>query len=144
MPILKFQCHTCGLFQRKRVARQVKSIDCTCGETAFVEGTTPNMTVGFSANVEKSMKVQSSGMESFDLEFDRVIGEDSRDKWDTIYRRRRDKWDLIHKNEGTSGYDIMKMPDGHYETLPQKAKVFRDARQENMRKLKTQKTKNKE
>lgn len=138
MPILKFQCDSCGLLQRKRVSVQVQSIDCTCGEKSFVEGSAPKSSVGFSANVESSMKVQSSGIESFDMSFDRVIGEDSKQKWDAIYQRRRDKWDIIHNNEGTNGYDIMRLPDGHYESLPKQAKMFRDAREENMSKLKSQ------
>jgi hypothetical protein len=138
MPILKFQCQSCGLLQRKRVPTQKESIDCSCGEKAFLEGSTPNSSVGFSADVEGTMRVQTSGIESFDLNFDRVIGEESKQRWDTIYQRRKDKWDIIHSNEGTNGYDIMRLPDGHYESLPKQAKMFRDAREENMSKLKSQ------
>lgn len=122
----------------------MESIDCTCGSKSFLESTTPKSSVGFSANVESSMKVQSSGIESFDMSFDRVIGEESKQKWDTIYHRRKDKWDIIHNNEGTNGYDIMRLPDGHYESLPKQAKMFRDARQENMSKLKSQENQVKE
>ena len=84
------------------------------------------------------MKAQTSGIESFDLDFDRVIGEESKQKWDTIYRRQRDKLDVIHRSENTSGYDIMRLPDGSYDSLPEEAKVFRQNRQDNMRKIRTQ------
>lgn len=143
MPILKFQCTTCGLSQRKRVSRGTDTISCTCGESAFLEGS-PNLTIGFQASVANSLKVQDSGIESFDMEYDRVIGEDAQAKWDLIYRRRRDKWDIIHSNPNSSGYDIMKLPDGTYESLPNPAKTYRETRQDSMNKLDQQRTTSKE
>lgn len=134
MPILKFQCTTCGLSQRKRVARSTDKISCTCGESAFVEGS-PNLTIGFEASVNKSHRVQDSGIESFDMDYDRVIGEDAQAKWDIVYKRNREKWDILHANSGTSGLDIMKLPDGSYESLPQPAKMYREKREEGMNKL---------
>lgn len=145
MPILKFQCHSCGLSSRKRVSVGVEQVDCSCGETAILEGALkPDMSVGFTAPVKQSMKVQDSGVDSFDLSFDRVIGEDSKQKWDTIYKRRRAKWDLINANPNTDGYDIMKLPDGHYSSLPTPAKEYREARSENMERLKSQRNSTKE
>jgi hypothetical protein len=137
MPIIKFQCQSCGLLQRKRV-RGVQSVDCPCGDTAYAEGSRPVSSIGFSSEVEGSMKAQTSGIESFDLDFDRVIGEESKQKWDTVYRRQRDKWDVLHQSDSASGYDIMRLPDGSYGSLPEKAKVFRENRQDNMRKIRTQ------
>jgi hypothetical protein len=84
------------------------------------------------------MNAHTSGIESFDLDFDRVIGEESKQKWDTVYRRQRDKWDVLHQSDSASGYDIMRLPDGSYGYLPEKAKVFRENRQDNMRKIRTQ------
>jgi hypothetical protein len=143
MPILKFQCTSCGFSQRKRVSRGTDNISCTCGESAFVNGS-PNLSIGFSADVTNPLKVQDSGIESFDLDYDRVIGEDAKKKWDTIYRRRRDKWDLIHSNPNTDGFDIMKLPDGTYESLPDPAKTYRNSRQDSMKQLKSQRSSSKE
>ena len=137
MPILKFQCTTCGLSLRKRVTRGTDTISCACGESAFVDGS-PNLTIGFQSPVGNSLKVQDSGIESFDMDYDRVIGEDAQAKWDLIYRRRRDKWDIIHSTPNSSGYDIMKLPDGTYESLPVPAKTYRGVRQDSMYKLNQQ------
>jgi len=145
MPILKFQCHTCGLSSRKRVASSVEQVDCSCGDVALLEGALkPDMSVGFTATVKQSMVAQDTGVDSFDLSFDRVIGEESKQKWETIYKRRRDKWELIHANKGTDGYDIMKLPDGQYSSLPTQAKEYRETRSENMERLKSQRTSSKE
>ena len=143
MPILKFQCTVCGLSQRKRVSRGTESISCTCGSTAFLNGS-PNATVGFEANISNSLKVQDSGIESFDMDFDRVIGEDAQKKWEAIYQRRRDKWDIIHSNPGTDGFDLMKLPDGSYESIPTTAQVYRETRQDSMNKLNLQQSSSKE
>lgn len=143
MPILKFQCTSCGFSQRKRVSRGENSISCSsCGESAFAEGS-PNLTVGFQANVSQSMRVQDSGIESFDMDYDRVIGEDAQAKWDIVYRRNRDKWDILHSS-GDSGNDIMRLPDGSYDSLPDPAKAFRETRQNGMNKLEQQRSSTKE
>lgn len=139
MPILKFQCTSCGFSQRKRVHRGIDSVSCSsCGESAFAEGS-PNLTVGFQADVSQSMRVQDSGIESFDMDYDRVIGEDAQAKWDIVYRRNRDKWDLLHST-GDSGNDIMRLPDGSYNSLPDPAKVFRETRLDGMNKLEQQRS----
>ena len=143
MPILKFQCTSCGFSQRKRVSRGTEKVACTsCGESAFAEGS-PNLTVGFQANVSQSMRVQDSGIESFDMDYDRVIGEDAKAKWDVVYRRNKDKWNLLH-SAGGSGNDIMRLPDGSYDSLPDPAKVYRETRQEGMNKLEQQRSSSKE
>jgi hypothetical protein len=134
MPILKFQCTSCGFSQRKRVSRGTDVISCTCGESAFAEGS-PNITVGFQADVSRSLQVQDSGIESFDMDYDRVIGEDAKAKWDTIYRRNRDKWDIVQSSQNTTGLDIMRLPDGTYESLPESATGYRETRQDSMNKL---------
>lgn len=135
MPILKFQCTSCGFSQRKRVSKGVGSIPCSsCDSSAFAEGS-PNLTVGFQAEVTRSLQVQDSGIESFDMDYDRVIGEDAKSKWDLIYRRNRHKWDIVHSSPNSSGFDIMRLPDGTYESLPEPSKVYRETRQDSMNKL---------
>ena len=126
--------------QRKRVSKGVESISCSsCGSSAFAEGS-PNLTVGFQAEVTRSLQVQDSGIESFDMDYDRVIGEDAKAKWDLIYRRNRDKWDIVQSSPNSSGLDIMRLPDGTYESLPEPSKVYRETRQDSMNKLDKQRT----
>ena len=142
MPILKFQCTSCGLSQRKRVPKSTDKISCACGESAYAEGS-PNLTIGFQAEVTQSLRVQDSGIESFDMDYDRVIGEDAKAKWDIVYKRNRDKWDIIHEAQAT-GNDIMRLPDGHYDALPDPAKKYREVRQDSMKKLDQQRSSSKE
>lgn len=143
MPILKFQCHECGLSQRKRVSKGVENITCTCGSEALVEGSAPSSSIGFTAPIKNSMKVQDTGAESLDLDFDRVIGEDAKKKWDTIYRRHRDKVSLLEDSNGTKGDDIMRLPDGTYHMNPTTARAYREDREDGNNLLRSQRAKEK-
>lgn len=126
MPILKFQCTSCGLSLSKRVSKTINAIKCDCGKEARVASGV-SASVGFTSQVDQTMKAQTTGVESFDLDFDRVIGEDARQKWEHIYKRRRDKWDLIEKNEVT-GNDLIRMSDHTYEVLPEMSQNLRTSR----------------
>tara|TARA_B100000927_G_C16474392_1_gene472815 strand:- start:1936 stop:2241 length:306 start_codon:yes stop_codon:yes gene_type:complete len=99
--------------------------------------------VGFTGKVDQSMKAQTTGFESFDLDFDRVIGEDARQKWEQIYRRRRDKWDIIESNKVT-GNDLIRMPDQTYEVLPDMGETLRTSRVTAMDNMKSSSSINKQ
>lgn len=131
MPILKFQCQSCGLLFKRRTKKQTEK--CACGE--IVSPVKGALSVGFSSDVE-GMDVQDTGMDSFDLDYDRVIGEDARKKWDTIYQRRKDKWDLIHSNNGVSGADILREEDGTYLIHSHAGEVLRSNRDQAMETIK--------
>jgi len=126
MPIMRFLCVSCGLSFRKRTNQNTAS--CECGSTAQVEFES-HISVGFSSTVSGAV-AQDSGIESVDLNFDRVIGEDARQKWDDIYRRRSDKWDLINENKssGITGYDLLRNDDGSYMINPNAGAVLREHR----------------
>ena len=140
MPILRFTCESCGLSFRKRASAE--TLQCDCGERARAEKT--DLSVGFSADVSGSMQVQDTGMESMDLDFDRVIGEESRMKWEAIYERRKDKWDLINDNKGSNGYDLLREDDGSYLVNRQAGSVLKGHRDNAMEIIKESKTTNKE
>lgn len=136
MPIQKYQCQTCGLSVRKRKPAHISEIKCECGEVAYSDNSS-SMSVGFStSSINKTMKTQETGIESLDLDFDRVIGEDARAKWETIYQRRRDKWDIIN-NQNVSGKEILRMKDGSYEAMPQISTEIRTSRISAMDTIKT-------
>jgi hypothetical protein len=135
MPLKKFQCQVCGLSLRRRTSKETHSVTCDCGEKAVAEGS--SLSVGFVSTVNKTMKTQETGIESFDLDFDRVIGEDARQKWETIYQRRRDKWDIINRNNVT-GKEIVRMEDGSYDSIPEVSSKMRTSRISAMDNIKAQ------
>lgn len=132
MPILKFQCQQCGLLFKKRTRSQTEK--CACGE--MVTSQRGTLSVGFSSDVE-GQSAQDTGMDSFDLDYDRVIGEDARKKWNTIYERRKDKWSLIHSSEGARGADILREDDGSYLIHSHAGEVLKSNRDRAMETIKT-------
>jgi len=130
MPILSYQCHSCGLSQKKRTPKALESVTCVCGSLAL-PAEVGEVSVGFTTSVVNKqglVKAQDSGMESFDLNYDRVIGEDAAEKWDVIYHRKRDKIDLLESSKGTSMKDVMRLPDGTYAVKPNDSVAFREER----------------
>lgn len=142
MPILSYQCHDCGLSQKKRTSKEVQEIRCECGGSAMLE--VGSLSIGFSSAVKNDsglVKAQDSGIESFDLDYDRVIGEDAQDKWSVIYYRKRAKIDLVDSTDGATSKDVMKMPDGTYAVKPNESEAFR---KERLRRLNLTNTPNKQ
>ena len=119
MPILKFQCQSCGLLFKRRTKNQTEK--CTCGE--LVSPDKGDLSVGFSSDVQ-GMDAQDTGMDSFDLDYDRVIGED-----------------LINANKGISGADILREDDGSYLIHSHAGEVLRSNRDQAMETIKITKDK---
>jgi hypothetical protein len=143
MPIAKFQCHSCGLQFSSRVEKGISEKKCACGVVAPILGGS-SISVGFSTpKIEGALMAQSTGMDSLDLSYDRVIGEDARQKWETIYTRRRDKWDIINSQK-VQGKDLVRMRDGTYEAKPELGKELRGGRLSAMDNLKNQTTQTEE
>jgi len=140
MPINRYLCSSCGLSFRKRSS--LESMVCDCGEKAYSEKR--GLSVGFSAEVSGHFQTQSTGMESLDLDFDRVIGEDARQKWDAIYQRRKDKWDLLSEHRGATGYDLLRDDEGGYLLNQEAGEVLKDYRDGAMEIIRTKPTEAKE
>ena len=136
MPIQTYQCNACGLRFRKRTRTGVAV--CSCGVELSCDR--KNLSVGFGANVN-GVDVQDTGMESLDLNYDRVIGEDARQKWEMIYARRKDKWDMINSVEGSTGYDLLRDDDGSYIMNSTAGSVLKENRDYGMDKIKQSKNK---
>ncbi len=113
MPILKFQCISCGLSFSKRVASDVSSSPCSsCGKESFsaLQGV---KSVGYNAIQVEEVKPQSTGVESLDTNFERVMMQDSIRKWEIAKQRHKDKVQLLQESKG-SPYDIVIGYDNEY------------------------------
>ncbi len=137
MPILKFLCSACGLKFSKRTSSNADTFSCVCGHSAKALG--QGVSLGFAGNVTQSMKAQTTGIESFDLNFDRVVGEDAQSKWEVIYQRRRDKWDLMAQHNA-QGKDLIRMEDQTYKVIPDMSDSLRSNRLTAMDTLKPSRT----
>lgn len=113
MPIIKFQCMSCGLSFSKRVSIETTTQSCTNCKAICSSATQGGVSIGYNNVQVDSVKPQSTGLESLDTNFERVMAQDSKQKWEHIYNRRKTKWDLINETKG-SGYDIVVTDTGDY------------------------------
>lgn len=64
----------------------------------------------------QGLAAPDTGLSSHDYEFDRVVGEDAKTKWNQISARQKDKIRVI-EGEGVSGFDLTRKPDGTYGVM---------------------------
>lgn len=112
MPIVKFQCYTCGFRFSKRVNLGLNETPCqNCKESSMSLET--KASIGYDANIDGVVRPQASGIESLDTDIERIVAKDSADKWELIYQRRQDKWDIVNET-GEHGRHILVSPKGEY------------------------------
>jgi len=116
MPVYRFQCMECGLSFSARVVSGVERTKCeACGKDA-----SKNLPRSFSSSTgvsEGSLDAPpASGFASHDYEADRIVGQDSLNKWKGIAKRQKDKLRVMRENNVT-GFDIRKTVDGSYRPM---------------------------
>ena len=120
MPIYQFQCRSCGLsFDKRWQYDEAKAQDFTlpcesCGNPVRREMTPANFQFQHKAN---SALPQNTGVQSFDANYDRVIGSDAEQKWKLIQKRQEEKVALLRDNPNKSGKHIRRNIDNHYEIV---------------------------
>lgn len=123
MPIYQFQCQSCGLsFEKRWKYAQAKEKDFTtpcesCGLPVKREMTASNFQFQQKAT---SALPQNTGVQSFDTNYDRVIGSDAEQKWKIIHKRQEEKVALLRNNPNKDGSHIRRNADNHYELVSDK------------------------
>lgn len=116
MPVYRFQCMECGLSFSARVASGVEKANCeACGKSA-----SKDLPRGFSSSTGVSggsiEAPPDSGFASHDYEVDRIVGQDSLNKWRDISKRQKEKLRVM-KEHNVTGFDIRKTTDGSYRPM---------------------------
>lgn len=116
MPVYRFQCMECGLSFSARVAAGTEKTGCeSCGKDA-----SKNLPRSFSSSTEVSGgsldAPPASGFASHDYEVDRIVGQDSLNKWKGISKRQKEKLRVM-KEHNVTGFDIRKTVDGSYRPM---------------------------
>lgn len=144
MPILKFQCFNCGLESKQRVSIGTTKATCSnCKGEALLDGSTSNsVTSSYQADAVQGIGLQTTGLEATDLHFDRIVAEDSRLKWEQVYNRRQAKWDIIDSHEGSTGSDLVRLPNGEYVVNRQASSALSSQRENTRDIMEKQRTPN--
>lgn len=105
MPIIKFQCHSCGLSFSKRVDTNMDTHICTCKANAI--SVNAKASIGYGQISVEEVKPQSTGVEGLDTDFARVMMQDSKQKWEIARQRNKEKWEILQNNPEITPYDIV-------------------------------------
>ncbi len=122
MPTFVFQCK-CGLqFEKSvRMSRRDKPVNCKCGEVA--PRLMPEGVAGVFVQKAKGGPVpQNTGISSYDVHVDRVIGVSAEDGWGFQEKRDAVKREVLHQNPGAILRDLSHNTDGTWEVMPSKVK----------------------
>lgn len=115
MPTHRFQCLSCGLSFTARGGANLTEAPCSeCGVIA--KRTLPQ---GIHVTVSgggKDLRTDTVGLSGVDYNFDKAVGESSRNTWKGLANRQRDKMDLL-RSTGATGWDLSKNLDGTYRVM---------------------------
>ena len=120
MPVYEFQCQNCGLsFDKnlpyKKAKEQGFAVPCEGCETA-VHRSMSRANFQFAQKASSALP-QNTGIQSFDTNYDRVIGSDAEEKWKLIEKRQKEKVTLLRDNPTLTGSHIRRNLDNHYEVV---------------------------
>jgi putative FmdB family regulatory protein len=118
MPVYRFQCQECGLSFSARVAASVSDTKCeACGSNAS-KSLPRSFSISTSVSGGSLDAPPASGFASHDYEVDRIVGQDSLNKWRGIAKRQKEKLRVMNEHNVT-GFDIRKTVDGSYRPMSQ-------------------------
>ena len=124
MPLFDYQCYSCGLkFEQfvKRTSKKKEQAVCTsCGKIAV--RVLSELSFAYDAETLSEASPQNSGISSFDYNFDKVIGQDAKKKWDLIEERVNQKKQVLQNNPEAKGEDLSLKADGSYQVMTKKQK----------------------
>ena len=124
MPLYIFECQDCGCESEEVVSRKVKEIECpSCGGLSARALSRDVSSTCKNGNIV-TVTTQKTGIQDLDFDFDRVIGEDSRVKWDKINRRNAYKQSVLDESPGAESSDLSRNPDGTYVVMDAETKAF--------------------
>jgi hypothetical protein len=88
---------------------------CDCGASA--ERQLPKQfSIAWKSSSSRDLQPTTTGFESLDESFDRVVGEDARLKWKAIAHRQREKQRVLQRT-GATGWDLSRQGDGTYRVM---------------------------
>jgi putative FmdB family regulatory protein len=136
MPLYQYQC-TCGAQFRKRVSLAKKELPQVCGLCGSDVMRDSYSAPSFSAKAETQTipTPTNTGMTSLDMEVDRVIAQDSAEKWKLINRRQRAKHEVLRENPDAVGTDLVRNAEGTYELMDSSYRELQKVRREKSREI---------
>ena len=119
MPLYRYQCENCGLQFDARVsaANATEAYPCLSCETPSNRLVPESMTSTYNPSGDGTIRPQNTGVNSYDANVDRVIGDHAKSSYEHISKRHARKREIIRDNPGISGHDLSRTDDNDYRIL---------------------------
>jgi putative FmdB family regulatory protein len=119
LPLYRYQCGACGLQfdARQMAAKATEAVPCLDCE-ALSERMVPNsMTSTYNPTGDGSIRPQNTGVNSYDANVDRVIGDHAKTSYGHISKRHARKREILRDNPGVSGHDLSRTEENDYRIM---------------------------
>lgn len=119
MPLYRYQCDECGLRFDARVstAHSTDPYPCLGCQTLANRLVPETMTSTYNPKGDGTIRPQNTGVNSYDANVDRVIGDHAKGSYEQISKRHARKREIIRDNPGISGHDLSRTDDNDYRIL---------------------------
>ena len=119
MPLYRYQCHECGLQFDARVSadKGTAPYPCLSCSTLAQRKVPETMTSTYNPKGDGTIRPQNTGVNSYDANVDRVIGDHAQTSYEQISKRHERKREIIRNNPGISGHDLSRTDDNDYRIL---------------------------
>lgn len=129
MPMFSYLCLSCGLSFKKRAPRGTDTFKCECcGEQAQRE-----LPTSFNSAVD--LKVESTDPQntgsSLDYDYDTIIAEDSKNRWEAVHQRNMSKEEVLRANPNADRGSLSQNLDGTYRVMDSSERALKDQVREN-------------
>lgn len=121
MPLYRYQCESCGLrFDARQMANKATEaypcLDCNTPSNRLVP---KSMTSTYNPTGDGTIRPQNTGVNSYDANVDRVIGDHAKTSYEHIAKRHARKREILRDNPGVSGHDLSRTEEHDYRIMSQ-------------------------
>ncbi len=119
MPLYRYQCEACGLRfdARQSAAKAMDTYPCLSCNTPAPRLAPESMTSTYNPTGDGTIRPQNTGVNSYDANVDRVIGDHAKTSYEHIAKRHARKREILRDNPNVSGHDLSRTDDHDYRIM---------------------------
>ncbi len=125
MPLYRYQCEACGLqFDARQMAKKAtEAYPCLECDTPSNRLVPESMSSTYNPTGDGTIRPQNTGVNSFDANVDRVIGDHAKTSYEHISNRHARKREILRDNPGVAGQDLSRTGEQDYRIMTKNERV---------------------
>ena len=123
MPVYEYLCEDCAVQFEKTLKSSLAGEKQSCPQCLKPADMIPSVV---SPTFLGNPAITNSGLSSLDNNFDRLVGEDSLNKWQLIADREKEKLKILQSNPDAAASDLKNVGDSYQVMSKQESKNFKE------------------